>query len=60
MPDRHGVVPDAGKNFRKPRRQMIAADRNADQRDLGAVFVALGNLVRDARERALDGRWRQE
>ena len=34
---------------------MVAADRNADQRDLRAVLVALGNLVRDARERALDG-----
>ena len=53
--NRHGVVPDAGKNFREPRRQMIAADRNADEHDLGTVLVALGDLMRDARERALDG-----
>jgi hypothetical protein len=34
---------------------VVAADGNADQNNFPADFVALGNLVRDAREGALDG-----
>ncbi len=33
----------------------VAHERNADQHDFRAGLVALGDFVRDARERALDG-----
>ena len=34
---------------------MVAAGGNADQHDVRADLVALGDLVRDAREGTLDG-----
>src|SRR5664280_864864 len=53
--DGNGQFPDFRQNFSKPECELVAHERNTHQHDLRADFVALGDLVRDARERALDG-----
>ena len=52
--DRHGLFPDFRQNVAQPTRERHPARGNADEHDLRADFVALGDFVRDARERALD------
>ena len=53
--DGHGQLPDLRENFSEPERQLVAHKWNARQNNLRAGLVVLGDLVRDARERALDG-----
>ena len=42
-----------GEDFAQPFGQMVAAHRNAGQDHFQTVFIALGNFVRNAGERAL-------
>ena len=51
----HDMPPDAGEDGVQALRQRHAAALNADQHEVGAGFVALGDFVRDARQGALDG-----
>ena len=53
---RHGVVPDAGESLCESGREVVAANGNAYQHHVVAIFVALGNFMRNAREGALDRR----
>ena len=52
---RNGVAPDAGEQRAETPGKENAAALDADDRHLRAGVVALGDLVRDAGERALDG-----
>ena len=55
MPTGTALAPDAARIFPSRGARWSPPHWNANEHDLGAVFVALGNFVRDARERALDG-----
>ena len=46
------MFPDFRKDFSEPLRERHAAFGNADEDDFGGIYIALGDLVRDARERA--------
>src|SRR5271170_529687 len=52
--DRNILFPDFRKNFSEPLCERHAAGGNPDEHDFGAVLVALGDFMRDARERALN------
>jgi hypothetical protein len=52
--DGHRLFPDFGQNVPQPPRERHTARGNADEDDVRADFVALGNFVSDARERALN------
>jgi hypothetical protein len=54
LAERSGVVPDAGKDLAEQLRERHAAALDADEHDFAAGFIALGDFVRDAGERALD------
>ena len=57
---RNLVAPDAGEQLAHALGQRHAAALDADQHDISADLVTLGDFVRDACQRPLDGRGIQD